>query len=136
MARALRVLVLGILAGGIGMGAAAAKDEPATPAAPAASAAQEEEKIIYTFSNEDQMKTFAQLWQQRRGMLVRMSVLKAYFDEEQIRLQELDQKLSADYKIDVNKNYVLDSKRRVILETAAATEETSAAPAVAPPASP
>lgn len=134
MTRFLRVLGVGLLGWGMGVGSAAAAEEPA-PAAAVAPAAQEE-KVIYTFSNEDQMKTFAQLWQQRRGMLVRMSVLKAYFDEEQTRLQELDQKLAADYKIDVNKNYILDSQRRVIVETAAPAEDPAAAAPSAAPATP
>lgn len=136
MTRVLRILVVGMLGWGLGAGVAVAKDDPA-PAAAAPAPAAQEEKVIYTFPDEDQMKTFAQLWQQRRGMLVRMSVLKAYFDEEQARLQELDQKLAADYKIDVNKNYILDSKRRVIVETAVPAEDPAAAPAAAPaPATP
>ena len=107
-------------------------DEAATPtpAAPAANA--EEGKIAHTFTDEAQMQSFAQLWQQRQGVLVRMAVLKSYWESEKNILSELDAKLVSDYQMDVTKQYTFDNQQRALIEREAPPASPAAA-AVTPP---
>ena len=109
--------------------AKAAASTPAQPPtqAPAASAG---EKVVFTFDNDDKMKEFAQLWQQRQIMVLRMRALQSYFDDDQKKLAELNEKFVTDYKVDTKKNYSLDPKRRALIEH----EAPPAAPAAAGPA--
>ena len=103
-------------------GASSAQDTPAAP----------EGKIVHTFEDEAKMKEFANLWQQRQAILVRMTVLQAYWEQEQATLTQVNSRLVADYQLDVTKNYVMDSQRRVLIER----EAPPAAPqpvATAPP---
>lgn len=104
-----------------------APSQAAQPAAP--QAAPGEEKIAHTFPDEAKMKEFLQLWQQRQASVVRVTVLQSYWNEEQAKLTELNQKLSTDYTMDVAKNYKLDDKQRVLIEL-------PAPPAPAPPSPP
>ena len=85
------------------------------------------EKIVHTFEDDAKMDEFKKLWQQRQGILVRMSVLQAYWTEEQTLLDQLKSALSNDYKLDVAKSYYLDNARRVLIE-----QESPPAPAVPP----
>ena len=93
--------------------AEAAKEQPVAPVAPAAAAA---EKIVFTFPDDTKMQEFMKLWQQRQGIVLRMTVLQAYWNEEQTALAELNNKLTTDYKLDPKKNYSLDDKRRALIE--------------------
>ena len=97
------------------------------PSAPQAAAG--EEKIAYTFQDDAKMQEFFQLWQRRQASVVRMSVLQSYWNEEQTSLTELNQKLSTDYSMDVEKNYKLDDQQRVLIEV-------PAPPTPAPPSPP
>ena len=74
------------------------------------------ENIVHTFANDDEVKTFANEWQQRQGIITRMAVLRAYWSEEQSRLGEMDKQLSSTYKIDLKKRHVLSPERKVLLE--------------------
>ena len=100
--------------------AEAAKKEQAAKKTEATPAAKAEEKIAFTFENDAKMEEFTKLWGQRQGMIVRMTVLQAYWNQEQAGLAQLNNKLAADYKLDATKNYSLDAKRRVLIEREAA----------------
>ena len=86
------------------------------PAAEAAAPAKPAEKIAYTFSDQSKVDAFSKLWQQRQATVIRMSVLKGYFQEEQGSLEKLNQQFAKDYNLDVTKNYRFDNERKVILE--------------------
>ncbi len=88
----------------------------ATPAQPAAQLGSQAEKIAYTFSDDAKIKDFTNLWQQRQGIILRMTVLQAYWNEEQAALKQVNDKVTADYKLDPSKNYFLDAKRHVLIE--------------------
>ena len=136
---------------GMGQGiAAAAQDKPAAqpvtpvvkqkskpPMIPDAAATPPEagskapEHVVYTFESDERMKEFAGLWQKRQTMLLRMSVLKSYWEQEQDALTQLSKNLTTDYHLDLSKSYTLDAQRRMILEreVPAAAGAASAAPA-------
>ena len=101
------------------------------PAAPAAGA--EEGKVVHTFTDDTAMQDFAKLWQQRQSSLVRMAVLKSYWESEKDILSKLDAKLVSDYQMDANKQYTLDDQQRVLIEREALPASPAAA-AVTPPA--
>ncbi len=107
----------------------------ATPAEGQKADGKKEEKIVYTFEDEQKMQEFTKLWQQRQGIVLRMTVLKSYWDEEQVALTQLNNKLAADYKLDSTKNYFLDGQRRVIIERDTPPAMTPA-PAPSTPATP
>ena len=128
----------------------AAQDKPATqpsapivrqknklPVTPDAAATPQEagskapEHVVYTFESDERMKEFAGLWQKRQTMLLRMSVLKSYWEQEQDALTQLSKNLATDYHLDLSKSYTLDAQRRMILEreAPAAAGAASAAPA-------
>ena len=110
--------------------AEAAKEQPANasktnasgaqPSAPNPSAGTDAkagtEKIVYTFDDQAKLEQFTDLWRQRQGSIVRMTVLQSYWNQEQAALTQLNDKFAADYKLDVTKNYTLDDKRRVLIE--------------------
>ena len=117
--------------------AAAAPSKPTAgqAGAPAAGAGESSKdgKVAYTFENDEKMRQFAALSQQRQGILLRLSVLRAYAGEEQANLMELDQRFAKEYGLDVTKSYMLDPRRRVLLEqeappAAPTTPLTPAAP--------
>ena len=127
--------------------AAAAKDKPSdqngkAPAAPTeAGAAQHEgakppEHVVYTFESDERMKAFGALWQKRQAMLLRMSVLKSYWEQEQESLNQLNKNLSTDYHLDLSKNYTLDAPRRMILEREVSAAGAAATGGVASSATP
>jgi hypothetical protein len=72
--------------------------------------------VVYKFADDNDMRTFAELWQQRRGLMTRMAVLRAYLSEEQVRLEELDNQFESDYSVDTTKKFVLDSDRGLLVE--------------------
>ncbi len=89
--------------------AAAATPAAATPAAP-------EGKVAFTFTDENQMKQFAELWQQRQAAMTKMAILQGYWNQEQGSLAKVNQELLSKYNLDVNKNYSFDAKKKVIVE--------------------
>ena len=97
------------------------------PAEASAKAGNGKEKIVHTFEDAAKMEEFAKLWQQRQGILVRMSVLQAYWNEEQTLLDQLNHTLSGQYALDVSKSYYLDGTRRVLIE-----QETPPVPPATP----
>ncbi len=90
----------------------------AVPTASAAEASQPkgEETIVHTFATDDEVKAFANQWQQRQGIITRMAVLRAYWAEEQTRLNEMDAQLTSAYKLDLKKRHVLSPERKVLIE--------------------
>ncbi len=138
MNRSWLLWVVGVVGVGVAASAVIAKDKPAEPVAappaaeqpavpPSTSTAPAQETIAYTFKDETEMEQFAKLWYQRQAVMVRMSVLQAYWNEEQANLAELNNKFSTDYQLDPAKQYSLDDSRRVLLERPA-----PAAPPAAP----
>jgi hypothetical protein len=91
----------------------------------ASAAAQPDEKIVHTFSNDDDVKAFAGLWQQRQGIITRMAVLRAYWSEEQARLNEMDTQLTSSYKLDLKKRHILSQERKVLIELEALPEASA-----------
>lgn len=94
--------------------------------------------VAYTFSDEPQMREFAQMWTRRQAALTRMAVLQGYLNQEQAALAQLSQELLSKYNLDVQKNYSLDTERKVLLERppeapdAQAPDQAAIAP-VSPP---
>ena len=74
------------------------------------------EKILYTFAGEVEVREFLTLWQQRQGMLTRMSVLEWYWNREQAIRAKLVDKLIDDYRVDPMKDYALDRQQRLLIE--------------------
>lgn len=101
----------------------------------AAPIAKPDEKIGYTFKDDTDMQAFTQLWQQRQAIIVRMTVLKSYWDEEEVALANLNAKIATDYKLDPTKNYSLDTQRRVLIERELPMQTAPATPAAQPAAS-
>ena len=136
------VLVCGAIAAGVATMCAQAKDRaPAAPpaAAPAPAVEAPPGKVVFTFDNEDKMKEFETLWRQRQVAAVRMTVLQAYWNEEQAMINKLNQQLTDDYKVDVKKGYSLDTARKVLIErpeTAAPDAQASDASGIPPAPTP
>ena len=85
---------------------------------------------VHSFQDEAAMQAFAQLWQQRQSIILRMKVLEAYWRNEQDALKGMNYQLASAYGLDATKNYFLDGQRRVIVELAQDAE----APPVPPTA--
>ena len=117
-----------------------AQEQPGGKAEPAKDAVAPAEKIAFTFSDDQKMQEFAQIWQQRQVILTRMAVLQSYWNIEQGGLNETNKQLLEKFNMDVNKNYTLDSERKVLVEREAAPQPTqlgeSQAGTPAPPTSP
>ena len=117
-----------------------AKDQPASAAQGAAAvptAAPEEIKAAHTFKDDAELAGFSKLWQQRQGILLRLSVLQAYVGEEQAALRELDKDITGKYGLDFNKNYTFDRERKALIEVPEPTPPApSGSPASPAPASP
>ena len=108
-----------------------ATPEPATAAPttpPAAPGVGSGEQVVYTFENEAKLQEFKQLWEQRQAVILRMTVLKAYWDNEQTIRTKLSDLFAQEYNLDASKDYVLDAKRSVILERQAPPETSQPAP--------
>lgn len=86
-------------------------------------AAEPPETVVHTFTDEAQMTAFAELWRQRQSAVLRMSVLQAYWNEEQAVITQVNGRLTQDYHVDPAKNYSLDTQRRVLLEQPAPAPE-------------
>ncbi len=94
----------------------ATTSKAAVQPAPPTGAAQPGGKIVHTFEDSAKMEEFKKVWQQRQGILMRMSVLQAYWNEEKTLLEQLNHTLSSQYALDVAKSYSLDDTRRVLIE--------------------
>ncbi|HBH97166.1 MAG TPA: hypothetical protein DDX89_05170 [Candidatus Omnitrophica bacterium] len=103
--------------------------QPASAQAPAAAAGPE--TVAFTFGDDAQMQQFAQVWGQRQGVLTRMAVLQAYWNQEQAGLTQLNQEMLSKYNLDVNKNYSLDTNRKVLIEQPLTPEQAAAQQAAA-----
>jgi len=101
-----------------------AQEQPGGKAESAKDAAAPAEKIAFTFSDDQKMQEFAQLWQQRQVVLTRMAVLQSYWNVEQGGLNETNKQLLEKFNLDVNKNYTLDTDRKVLVEREAAPQPT------------
>ena len=114
--------------------------ETTPPVAPAANAKAEEEKVVHTFTDDAAMEGFTKLWQQRQGALVRMAVLKSYWEAEKETLAKLDAKLVTDYQMDAKKQYTLNEQQRTLIEMEAPPAPPAASagaqPTQAPPTPP
>lgn len=117
-----------------------AQEQPSGKAELVKEAAAPADKIAFTFSDDQKMQEFAQLWQQRQVVLTRMAVLQSYWNVEQGGLNETNKQLLEKFNLDVNKNYTLDTDRKVLVEREAAPQPTQLgqppAAAPAPPTSP
>ena len=117
-----------------------AQEQPGGKAESAKDAAAPAEKIAFTFSDDQKMQEFAQLWQQRQVVLTRMAVLQNYWNVEQGGLNETNKQLLEKFNLDVDKNYTLDTDHKVLVEREAAPQPTQLgepqAGAPAPPTSP
>lgn len=98
----------------------------ANPAPPAAA-----EKVAYSFADQSKVDAFAKLWQQRQATVLRMTVLRSYFQEEQAALEQLNQQFAKDYNLDVAKNYRFDSEKKVIIELAEPAAQAVTSPIAA-----
>jgi hypothetical protein len=112
---------------------ASVEDQPAGETPPETAATPETTPVdgreIHSFQDEAAMQAFAQLWQQRQSIILRMKVLEAYWRNEQDALTDINGQLASGYKLDTTKNYFLDGQRRVIIEVAQDAEAPPAAPA-------
>ncbi len=126
-----------VIIGGVAVWALQAQEQQANPPAQqgvttqAPAAAAGPETIAFTFTDEAQMQQFAQVWGQRQGVLTRMAVLQAYWNQEQTGLTQLNQELLSKFNLDVNKNYTLDTDRKVLLEQPLTPEQVAAQQAAA-----
>lgn len=134
-----------VVVGGIAVWALQAQEQQANPPAaqaPAQPAQTAEvppaapETVAFTFTDDPQMQQFAQTWGQRQGVLTRMAVLQAYWNQEQAGLTQLNQELLSKYNLDVNKNYTLDTDRKALIEQPLTPEQVAAQAAVAGGATP
>jgi hypothetical protein len=113
-----------VAAAGIGLARLAAAPPEGAPAtaepAAAAEAPAPEERVVHTFKDEQELQRFVELWQQRQGILVRLSVLQAYVGEEQAGLAELQRQLGETYHLNLQAldRTVIDLEKRVIVERA------------------
>ena len=124
---ALWILGAGIAGVGLMLALRAQERQAGTPSpTPASSATPSEDKVAFTFPDDEQLKQFAQLWQARQGVLTRMAVLQDYWTLEQNGLGEANKQLLEKYQLDVNKNYTLDTDRKVLLERPAPPDQPSA----------
>ena len=93
-----------------------------------AAGAQAGEHVVYAFPDEEKFREFTTLSQQRQGILLRMSVLRAYWSEEQANLNELDNKLSSEYHLNMSKAYSYDSQRRALIEHEVPSQQAAPTP--------
>lgn len=115
--------------------AAPAQQAAAQPSAAPAQPVKPDGTIVYTFENKEQMDEFARVWQQRQAVMLRMSVLNAYWTEEQAALAQLNQQLTTKYHLDTAKTYTLNTDARTLIERPAAPAQPTQA-AQAQPANP
>lgn len=100
----------------------AAEGKPSAPAK--SSAAAMADQVVFTFTSDEQMRQFANLWQQRQASLTRLAVLQAYVTQEEAETGKLNQQLEAQYHLQMNKHYTLDTDRHVLIERWEAPQAT------------
>ncbi len=113
----------------------ASEAKPSEPAKP--SAASMADRVVFTFTSDEQMQQFGNLWRQRQVSLTRVAVLQGYMTQEGEDLAKLNQQLEAQYHLQLNKHYTLDTDRHVLIERweapqAAPDASQKPAPAAAP----
>lgn len=112
-------------------------EPPAETALPAGEPAAAEERVpAHAFANEEEMQAFGVLWQQRKAVTVRMTVLQSLWEEQRVELATISDRLTAVYHLDPSKNYSLDATRRVLVEVETAPALAAPASAEAPPEPP
>lgn len=94
----------------------APKSSVPPPAAVTTPPAAEGEQIVYQFDDEAKMREFAGVWQSRQKTLLRMAVLRAYWENEQAGSAALNTQLQTQYQLSPTGNYVLDAEKRVLME--------------------
>ena len=91
-------------------------------------------KVAFTFSDDAQMQQFGLMWRDRQASLTRAAVMRAYWDEAKVELDQLNQQLSSTYQMRADREYTLDTDRKVLIEREARAAAPSSPPA--PPATP
>jgi hypothetical protein len=84
--------------------------------------------VVHTFPDEEAMAEFTTRWQHQQDIRLRISLLQAYWNQEQGRFTQLNQRLTDEYHMDIAKNYVLDPDRRMLIEQPASTSAESDVP--------
>jgi len=132
------IVGVGIVGVGLMLALRAQEQAQAPSQAQQPPATAQQEKVAFTFTDDAQMQAFAELWQQRQVVLTRMAVLQAYLDQEQAGLAQVNQQLLSQFNLDVNKNYTLNTARKVLIEQEPAPTQPAQlgqAPAQGQPAS-
>ena len=111
---------LGVAVGAVlkGQGSQAATGSAPMPqiGQPAGSVLTGEENVVHRFESDAEIQEFANLWQPREGVRLRMAILQGYWNGEQGVLAQVTDQLNSDYDLDSNQNYFLDSEQRVLRE--------------------
>jgi len=72
--------------------------------------------VVHTFEDQDAMRSFAIIWQQRQGITMRMNVLQTYWNSEQTLLAKMNEQLKSEYSLDTTSNYFLNGEERQLIE--------------------
>lgn len=96
--------------------------------AQATNAAIQTGEAVYTFKDDADLQQFQQLVQAKQIVNTRIAVLQTYLTQEAGNLQQLNGQLSLTYKIDPNKNYLMDPETKVIREVPVQAQAPAAAP--------
>jgi len=78
--------------------------------------AKADEKVVYTFKDQDELQQFNQLFIIKQNILTRLAVLQAYASQEAANLEQVNGQLFLKFKVDPNKSYTLDAEKRVLSE--------------------
>ncbi|GEM_PF-6288041 len=97
-----------------------------------AAGAPPEGAIAYTFKDDADIQQFQQLVQAKQIVNTRIAVLQTYLTQEAGNSQQINGQLSLNYKIDPNKNYVMDPDKKVVREVPAAQTAQTATGAMNP----
>ncbi|MBI1991640.1 MAG: hypothetical protein HYS71_00165 [Candidatus Omnitrophica bacterium] len=94
----------------------APKGKGKTKTTTAPSHGPQQKERVHAFADDAAMEEFMNLWRQRQGAMVRMDVLRAYWESEKSRLDQLNRQFATDYQVDVTKPYTLDEQRHALIE--------------------
>lgn len=138
------IVALGTLSLVLALGCEAKERKPKANKQPPAPVVQEPPAAppVFSFTAEEEMQQFAKLWQQRQAAITRMSVLQAYWNDEQRGVEKVTQELATKYNLDPAKTYTLDIPRKALVEVptpptpAPNAQPDSAVPPAASTASP
>ncbi len=103
------------LASLLGMAALRGQQE-GSPAAATPGSTPKDEAVVFTFPDAASTQRFVGLSEQRKGILLRSAVLEAYLKEEQAAIDELQGRLSSEFKLDPTRSYTLDRTRLVVMD--------------------